>query len=442
MMLKPFLNFVEQQELFHPKDKVLLAVSGGKDSVALVSLFNEAGFNFGIAHVNFHLRGEESDEDQRFVQTLAEKLDVPYHTQDFDTAKLEKESKGSTQMLARELRYSWFETLMKENDYDYLATAHHLNDSLETVLYNLAKGTGISGARGILPKKDKLVRPLLFSSSSQIEDYLKEKSIQWREDSSNSSDKYKRNFIRHHIVPQLKELNPSIEKTFYDTSMHLRAAEEMLRLGIERMKHLAVKEIEDGFYMKISFFENLQEPVGIMYEVLKDYGFSLVQVSDIWHSRHGQSGKIIKTENHTLTKDRDKFILTKNIRREVLLQISGTGKYEVGNQIIHCETGYQGHLEYRNDIGYLDEGKLVFPLVLRPWQEGDWFKPLGMQGKKKLSDFVIDKKIPLNFKDKIMVLVSGKDIVWVMGLRLDERYKVTQWTKKITKITVDAKNSR
>lgn len=438
MMLEAFLKYIQVQQLFQKGDKVLLAVSGGKDSVAMAYLFHEAKLDFGIAHVNFHLREQESDLDQLFVKKMAESFDVPFYTKDFDTQQLVSESKDSTQMIARELRYEWFRETVEKEGYDYLATAHHLNDSVETALYNLSKGTGVSGLRGILPIKNKLVRPLMFASSMDIERYIKEKEVQWREDSSNASDKYKRNFIRHQIIPLLKEINPSLEKTFADSSLRLRAAEEMINLGLKRIKQQAVKEIEDGLYLRIAYFEILSEPVGILYEILKEYGFTLTQVKDIWESRNGQSGKYIKSENYMLSKDRGKFILTKNVRKSVLLQIGGEGEYEVGQQNIRCELDHKGHLEFRNDVAYLDQEKLIFPLVLRPWKEGDWFMPLGMKGKKKLSDFVIDKKIPLNFKDNILVLVSGKDIVWVMGLRLDERYKVTQWTKKITKLEVYA----
>ncbi|MEL7146703.1 MAG: tRNA lysidine(34) synthetase TilS [Bacteroidota bacterium] len=433
-MLKRFNEYCRQRTLVERGEKTLLAVSGGVDSICLVDLFAQAGFSFAIAHCNFQLRGEESDADEQLVRDLATRLKVPFYVRRFQTKQVAKEKGISTQMAARELRYNWFRQVMEEEGFSKLATAHHLNDSVETTLFNLAKGSGISGLRGIQNKAGHLIRPLLFATKSEIKQYAVFQNLLWREDVSNASLQYKRNFVRGKIVPLLREINPSFESNFHETMDRLSLAEAAMKEYLSRATLEYVKS--EGEVTRIDK-RVLQAPIAyvLLHELIKEYGYSLRQCKEIV-VEHNQSGKSYLSEDYMLVKDREELILTKKrlIQQEVFVE---AGEHQVKLENCLLKTSIiepPFFISKEETVAMLDIDKLQFPLKVRDWAKGDRFVPLGMKGKKKISDFMIDRKIPLNLKSSYQVLVSGGEIVWLIGLRLDDRYKVTEQSARIFKI--------
>ncbi|MDH5365574.1 MAG: tRNA lysidine(34) synthetase TilS [Cyclobacteriaceae bacterium] len=434
-MIDNFLNYIEAESLIKKNDKVLLAVSGGIDSVVLSHFFHQTSFNFGIAHCNFQLRGKESDDDETFVKLLAKKLNKPFFCKHFNTNKYANERGISTQMAARDLRYSWFSDLLKSEGYSKIATAHHLNDSIETTLFNFSKGTGISGVRGIMPISNVLIRPLLSISRLQIEQFAKEQNIEWREDSSNKKDKYARNHIRLTVIPELKKINESLESTSISTFERLRDVENIFKNEVEKFRNEFVKKENNLTTITIGRASNIIGFRTILHEILKDFGFNFNQTKEII-KRKNESGKFFLSPIYQLNIDRDKFIISEN------KEIDPNIEFEI-NRGDKSITFPYGHLDFDwdklrpasfsrdNNIAYLDVDKLKFPLKLRKWKTGDFFQPLGMKHKKKLSDFMIDRKIPLNLKEQVMVIESADKIVWVVGHQPDDRFKLTDHTSEI-----------
>lgn len=432
-MLNRFLEFVKQQSLFTVDDKLLLAISGGVDSVLLAHLLKAGEFKFSLAHCNFSLRGKESDDDEQFVQDLAANMKVDFYIKRFETKKYATKYKVSTQMAARQLRYDWFDHLIEEGSFSYLLTAHHLNDSLETAIFNFTKGSGISGLRGILPKKSKTVRPLLFATKEELTAFAKTQGIAWREDRSNASDDYSRNFIRHQVVPKLQALNPSLESTFVRTSQRLIDLETFLMAEVESCRS-AIEQKGNDLFIPI---DKVSSPV-LLHELLNPYGFSYSQSRDIYFKAgQGATGKLYKSISHVVNVDRKFIVISEHKETEVNVKIYKSDQsVDLDSFSLLLEEWGSSRIERSTDVACLDLEKLSFPLVLRNWSQGDAFFPLGMRGKKKLSDFMIDEKIPLNLKSRVCVLTSGEDIVWVVGYRVDDRYKVTDHTSSTYKVTV------
>ncbi len=429
-MLKEFLAVIENHKLFTAKDRLLVAVSGGIDSMVLLDLLVNGGFNVTVAHCNFKLRGTDSNGDEEFVRDTSKKLGLTCFTESFESKNYATDHAISTQMAARELRYKWFESLMVEHSFDCLITAHHLNDSLETSLFNFSKGTGVAGLRGILIKKGKLVRPLLEFPKLEVVRYAEENNIVWREDVSNASTHYKRNLIRKKIVPVLKEINPSLESSFRLTSRRLISLESLLEKQIiEFRRHF--KQKNDHIFIDKKIFHH-QEWV-VLEGVLKEFGFNHDHLQNALDILNGGaiSGKQFESESYFLNIDRESVIISPKIEDEdqaVDLNIEGK---RIFNEItVTCLS--TNDLTYSTNplMAKLDYDLLKFPLRLRYWKEGDRFQPLGMKGKKKVSDFMIDAKIPLNLKKSVMVVLSENKIVWVVGHRIDERFKITPNTKK------------
>lgn len=442
-MLEKFKVYIQEKELFAPDDKVLLAVSGGIDSVVMCHLFHKAGFNFAIAHCNFGLRGEESDEDELFVKKLAKKYKVPLFVDHFDTASFAEREKISIQMAARTLRYEWFEKLLDTERYHYIATAHHLNDAVETLLLNLTKGTGIAGLHGIQPKVKRLVRPLLFADKEEIYACVVENQLAWREDSSNQSVKYQRNLIRNEVIPLLKTINPSLESTMKQTIERVKAVEQLFQAEVERVREKLVRKESGITYINFVLLQQEAEPVIKLYELIKDYHFSYIQAQDIWQVLDAGPGRLFESPTHTLVKDRKDLIITGK-----QLHTFRSASIEEGQQVFALEllelhikelSGANFTIPTDAAIACLDKQLLQFPLKLRKWKEGDWFCPLGMNKKKKLSDFLIDTKVPLNLKDRIWLLTSNSSIVWIIGHRIDNRFKITDKTEHILQITAHMK---
>jgi tRNA(Ile)-lysidine synthase len=443
-MLDTLLNFISVQKLFQPEHKILLAVSGGIDSMVMEHLFRQAHFQYAIAHCNFKLRGADSDEDQRWLQQFASQNGVPFYSTSFETSEYAATNHVSTQMAARELRRKWFAELLAKHDFDFIATAHHLNDSIETVIFNLAKGTGISGLKGIAPTKDRYIRPLMFASREMIRKYADENDILWREDSSNKSVKYKRNLIRHKIIPELKKINPSLEQTFSYTAERIAATARIFRTVVDQLKKTLLTETEFGFEINKKKLQSVSESRIVLYDLLEDFGFNYQQVADILQSIDGQPGKHFFAHGFELVIDRKALLISeKKSDSNVSVSISeDLAQADTSTGAITFEKIDRSKVAFVNDdnIAFIDFDKVQFPLTLRHWQPGDHFRPLGMQHKKKLSDFMIDKKIPLNLKKQVLLLVSGKDVVWVVGHRIDDRYKITEQTVNVLKVFKKVKN--
>lgn len=428
-------NFIDQHHLFTPESRLLIAVSGGRDSVLLTHLLKQAGYDFGIAHCNFQLRGSESDAEQDFVAELARKLDVPFYTTNFDTTAYSEQQSVSIQMAARELRYQWFEEIRHSFNYDHIAVAHHQNDSVETILLNLTRGTGIAGMHGILPKNGFIVRPLLFLNRDEVDYIITQDKLASVEDSSNASVKYARNKIRHQVIPALKQLNPNLEQTFERNIQRFRELEELLNIQTEELRHKLFTEYAGDIHIAISAIKSLKPQRLLLYELLSTYGFGETVVDDIIASLDKHSGRTFESPGYLLVLDRDKLILTKRqfTHTEAVLIEQNTRELNYGDYkltLLHDDSP----LIIRDNpmATSIDADLLVYPLILRNWAEGDYFYPLGMQGRKKLSDFFVNEKVPLHVKDRVPVLVNGNnDIVWIGGYRPDDRYKVTTHTKKV-----------
>lgn len=437
-MLEAFLTFINQQKLDFAGKPTLLTVSGGMDSVVLAHLFHRAGFSAGIAHCNFGLRGEESDGDELFVKNLAASYGFPFYVKKLATKEYAQTKGISTQMAARDLRYSWFEEIRSTYHYEAIATAHHAGDSFETVVLNLVRGTGLAGLHGIAVQNNKLIRPLLFASRDEIKQYIGDHQLAWREDSSNASHYYKRNLIRLEVVPVLKRMNPSLETTFKITSQRLKSAEVLLESFLLDWQKEAVKKIDEDLHISIAVLAAAQEPVYRLWFILQHYGFSYHQSEEIYRSAEGLSGKIFHSASHRILKDRNAFILTKNNKEDVpedLVIEAIEGMYQNESVALHFEKqtwSEDSKIEIRANVAYFASEKLILPLTVRSWTTGDSFCPFGMKGKrKKVSDLLIDLKLNRNQKQKVKVLLNGNDdILWVIGLRIDDRYKIDNLTKK------------
>jgi tRNA(Ile)-lysidine synthase len=438
MMLpdKKFVDFIDKNSLFRRDGTLLAAVSGGMDSVLMVHLLQSLGYKFAIAHCNFQLRGTEADADQQFCKQLAQQLNVPFYTVNFNTQYHATENKISIQMAARELRYQWFEQLRQQFNYTAIALAHHQNDTIETILLNLVRGTGIAGLHGILPKNGWLVRPMLFLSREEIVQLVKANGYSYVEDGSNASTKYARNKLRHEVIPKLQELNPSLEKTFESNLKHFRDLEALLELRIAELKESLLIYIDDEVHLPLNGVKALNPQRLLLFKLLEEYGFNETSVEDLTAALDKHSGRVFESAGFKLILDRDKLIITpknKIVGKTVSINADHNavdyGKYKL--TVLHDDSPL---IVKDNPLAVsVDADKLVYPLSVRAWQQTDSFHPLGMKTRKKLSDFFISLKIPVHQKTEIPLLINGNgDIIWVGGYRLNDRYKVTENTKKVT----------
>ncbi len=436
-MLTKFQNHINQNLAFLNEKKLLLATSGGIDSMVLLYLCYELKLDISVAHCNFQLRGEESDEDEDFVKSHIEKLQIPIFIKKFDTKSFSEKEKLSIQVVARNLRYKWFNTLLINNNFDYILTAHHLDDSLETFLINFTRGSGLDGLTGIPQQNGNIIRPLLVFSRNEIEAFANESNVEWREDSSNASDKYLRNKLRHDVIPVLKELNPSLLDSFQKTISNLQQAQSLVDDASRMVYRKVVTDI--NFQKRINLPELMQLPnyQAYLYQWIEPFGFSdWDSINDL---AAAQSGKQVFSETHVLLKDRNELILfPKQNEIEPVNFLISKDQREVKFplKMAFCNVD-DISIQATNTI-FVDEDKLKFPLEIRKWQEGDWFYPSGMNGRKKLSKFFKDEKFSLLDKSSIWLLCSENQIVWVIGKRLDERFKVTEETTKILKINYTA----
>jgi tRNA(Ile)-lysidine synthase len=435
-MLTRFTEFIKKYSLFQPDQKILLAVSGGIDSVAMTSLFQQAGYDFAIAHCNFHLRDKESDDDQEFIRALSVKYNKTFYTTDFNTQACSSQRNISIQMAARELRYEWFNTLLVEKGYDKIAIAHNRDDIAETFIINIVRGTGLNGLTGIKPVQNKIIRPVLFASRAEISSYVESNALNYREDSSNAEIKYQRNLIRHKIIPLLKEINPSVTETIVQEIEIFNSTNILYQKEIDKIRKAITLKGAPEAALSIPKIISLRISVPVLYDLLAEYGFSYAVVKDIYQSIESQSGKKFYSTRYILLKDRKTFIIKE--RKETS---------SAGNIIIHehCSgIDYPVRLEFKKtrvDEGFvtprsketvaLDYETLKFPMNLRRWKKGDYFYSLGMKGRKKLSDYFSDQKINRFAKEDVWLLTSGDDIVWIIGWQIDDRFKITPQTKEI-----------
>ena len=426
-MKNKFVKHIEN--LFTKEDILILAISGGADSVALALLLSENGFNFSFAHCNFKLRGKESDGDEKFVVDFAKQLNVNCEIKHFYTGKYALEKGISIQMSARDLRYNWFETLRKDTSSDYILVAHHSDDDKETFFINLIRGSGIKGFIGMKEKKNKIIRPLLAFSRKEIEEYLNHKNQLFRTDSSNVDTKYLRNNIRHHLLPLIYDMNPSFDKTLEKEIKYLNEVFDVFSEAIERKKYEIERKNNDGISIDIQGILNEKHSNILLYEILTPYGF--YETEKILKSAKGESGKVFYSEKYKLLIDREKIIVSKRKESDSESVLIEKEESKINFPIkLSFQTSENLSIIQNENIAKFDFEKLIFPLTLRKWQKGDYFYPLGLKGKKKLSDFFIDKKLSLFEKEDSWILCSDKKVVWIVGQRIDDRFKITENSKK------------
>lgn len=437
-MLKAFQSFIHKNHLASSQ-AILIGVSGGRDSVVLCDLYHQLQIPFAIAHCNFSLRAQESDEDEFFVVELSKKYNVPFHSITFDTKEHAKQNGISIQMAARELRLSWFQKLCESFNYEYYATAHHQDDTIETYLINQIRGTGISGLHGILPKQDSLIHPLLFASRENITEYAETQSILWREDSSNAENKYIRNQVRNELIPLFTNINSNIKKVLIDNMERIYASEQIYKAKIEECKTEMSFQKNEELYIELDKLTGAHQAPTILYEMIKAYGFNFDQCKQILDlDENSMSGALMQSTTHQLLRNREHLIL-KNIDAGNSNQyILEKGSTELNDPLsLKVELSDSTEILKQSNIAQLDANKISFPLHLRKWQQGDFFYPLGMKGQKKLlSDFFIDQKLSLFEKENIWLLCCKEDILWVIGHRIDNRFKIRPETKRTLQITL------
>lgn len=438
-MLGGFTDHINEKLIYLKGAKLLIACSGGVDSVVLTRLCSEINLDIAIAHCNFNLRGKESDGDEVFVAKLAEELKIPFYTTHFDTKAYAQEHKLSIQMAARDLRYSWFEELKEEHSFHFVLTAHHADDNLETFLINMSRGSGLDGLIGIPEKNGIYVRPLLPFSRERILNWAQKKEWKWREDSSNQETKYVRNRLRHDVIPELKNTFPGFLENFKNSIEYLNQCALFIRNQTSLLRFELFDNLEpDPELVKVSLqvMSELENPETFVYFLFKEFGFTAWK--DMVKLLDAQPGKQIFSKTHRLIKDRDYLLLTP-IREEAP---SRTYAIDEEERMVMFPLGVMNFksvndITYRsNNTIYVDKEKLKYPLCVRKWREGDYFYPLGMEGKKKLSKYFKDEKLSLLDKEKVWLLCSGEDIVWIINHRPDNRFKVTGQTQEILKIKI------
>lgn len=443
-LLEEFEKYVSENELFSHNDKVLLAVSGGVDSMVLMSLTAAAGYQFGVAHCNFQLRGKESDEDQVMVEREAKRLGVEFYNAHFDTVGEMARTGESMEMAARRLRYAWFKLLCDEHGYSVIAIAHHINDSIETFFINMLRGTGLRGLTGINAQVGRIVRPLMFATRKDIHDFAVAHRIPFREDSSNRSTKYLRNKVRLGLVPMLKEINPQFTTIMRRNISRLSQAQEFVTASMEMIKRQVVEEQSGIFTLHIDRIDGSLPRNFIIYEILSaQFGFKGDVVDLLCHALDNEAtGKRFYSRDWVAVVDRQKIVVAtvaEDDDCETLVDRTMIRSYAGGSVLFYeyCDIDFIETLDMGDNVALLDADKLQFPLKVRRWREGDWFIPLGMSGRKKLSDYLIDRKVSLVEKSRQFVLLSGDDIVWVIGRRLDDRFCITKKTENVLKIVRD-----
>ncbi len=437
-LLKNFIAYIKKENLFKQKDKLLLAVSGGIDSTVLCELCKQTGYDFAIAHCNFKLRGEESDRDENFVRQLLNKYQVEIFVKEFDTNTIAKEQKTSIEETARNLRYDWFKELLIENKFGYLLTAHHADDNIETVMMNFFRGTGIKGLRGILPKQKNIIRPLLFARRQEIEDFAAQNNIAFVMDSTNAQSDYTRNYFRNELIPAIEKIYPETANNVLRNIDRFVDVEIIYNESIIAIKEKLLEKRGNEIHIPVLKLAKAKPLQTIIYEIISAYNFTAAQVGEVEKLLISESGKYITSSTHRILRNRKWLIISPLrivedvshflIEKEQPIVLFAAGKLEI-NIVAKPE-----NLVTTSDTAFIDATNLKYPLLLRKWKQGDYFYPLGMDKKKKLSRFFIDIKLSITEKENIWVLESDKKIIWVVGYRIDDRFKVLPNKKDVVKL--------
>ena len=442
MLTDRFQSYVERHGLFSRDDRILLTVSGGVDSMVLLSLMASLGYRFGVAHCNFQLRGAESDEDEVIVAREAARYGVPCYNRRFDTAAEMERTGESMEMTARRLRYAWFEELRREHGYAAIAVAHHADDSIETFFINLLRGTGLRGLTGISTQVGKVIRPLLFASRKEILEYAVQNRIPFREDSSNRSTKYLRNKIRLGLIPRIREINPKFTSLMSRNLARLTDAQLFINHGIERIRSEAVTSDTGIDTIHLDRLDPAFPQGFVIYELLSSgYGFKGDVIDSLCHSlEQDATGRRFYARERVASIDRGKIVIAPIAPDDACLTTvrKGAPRSYCGNSVLYyeyCDIDTIKNFGVPENIAQVDADKLQFPLTLRRWRDGDWFVPFGMTGRKKVSDFLVDAKVSVAEKQRQFVLLSGDEIVWLVGRRIDDRYRLTPDTENVLRIT-------
>jgi tRNA(Ile)-lysidine synthase len=434
IMLKKFKKFIAENNLICPAQRLLLAVSGGIDSMVMAHLFLHLENETGIAHCNFSLRAKESDRDEQMVRHFAAKHNIPFYTTRFETRAFAQKNGLSVQMAARELRYQWFAGVMKENRYDSVAVAHNLNDNIETLLINLTRGTGLAGLTGMKPVSNGIIRPLLFATRLEIIAYCNHHSIKYREDKSNADTKYTRNKIRHLIIPVLKEINPSIETTLSETAERFGGINEIVSEYISGLRERISEEKGEFITFNINMLKVHLQNKAVLFELFKPYGIANVQLNDLVKVITGKTGGQIFTNTHRIIKNRKELIVSDegNVNETFysVKNLKGFSNVPCILSATYVNITEKFEIPSEPVIACIDSNKVSFPFIIRKWKSGDYFYPLGMRQKKKLSDYFIDNKYSILDKENRLILESDGKIVWIIGDRIDNRFRITGTTRQ------------
>lgn len=446
-LIQDFSLYIKNSNLFDKKDLLLLAVSGGADSTALCELCDQAGFTFKILHCNFQLRGEESERDELFVKSLAEKYRVEFLLRKFDTDAFAAAQKISTQVAARQLRYDWFKEVAAHfsiHSNARIVTAHHADDNIETMLMNFFKGTGIKGLRGIPEKQHGIVRPMLSFTRKEILSFLSEQKLEYVDDSSNHSDKYTRNYFRNQLIPNLQKAFPKVEENLRDNVSRFVEIEQLYREAVDFHIKKILEKKGNEVHIPVLKIQKLPAQKTILYEILTEFNFSPAQTNEVHHLLKSETGKYVDSSTHRIFRNRAWIVITPReaSQSEQVLIEKGIleAAFQEGSILIKTfsrdkavallrNVSIEKNIEGKEWRVLLDDKKITFPLLLRKWKAGDYFYPLGMKHKKKINRFLNDQKLSLSEKEKVWVLESDKKIIWVLGFRIDDRYKVTDRTQ-------------
>jgi len=433
-------SYILKHQLLTLTRPIIVGVSGGSDSVVMLHILISLGYNCVIAHCNFHLRMDESDRDELFVRNLSKKLNIPLYKIDFETDKYADEHKISIEMAARDLRYAWFYELLEKLDAQAIVVAHHADDSIETMLINLVRGTGLRGLTGIPCRNGKVVRPLLCSTRLEIQDYLILHDLEHVEDSSNATVDYQRNKFRNSVLPLLEEINPSVRQTLYDSLERFEGSLAIYEQAMEKIEKEIVTKESGIVRINIDLLKKQVHLPTVMYEILHRYGFGASTILQITKHLDGESGKLFFSDTHRLLKDREELMISEiEAKGEEVFWISDSDREihePISLKLNNITIDSDFRFSKNKNLIHLDASKLKFPLLLRRWHEGDSFFPFGMQQRKKISDFFIDTKLSRLGKEQSWLLVSGKDIVWIVGQRMDNRYRITKETKDVLELNL------
>lgn len=437
-MFEEFLSYIRKNNLFKRQDRLLLAVSGGIDSMVMLHLFIKLGTDIGIAHCNFCLRNKESDKDEDLVKEFASEKKIPFYSIRFNTKEHARKRGISVQMAARELRFEWFEKIRIKNNFDFVGVAHNLDDKIETLLINLTRGTGLTGLTGMKPLSNRIIRPLMFATRNKIEEYCSDNHIIFREDKSNAETKYTRNKIRHLVIPVLKEINPSVKETLNETAERLSGIDEIISCYIDDIRSQISVKRGAATVFNVEKLKTHQKSKALIFELFSPYGVAGSATGDLLRLMTRSTGKQIFSKTHRILRNRDELIVTPLVTRsQGYYEINGVEDFLLVPGIKSARIKNSGPvyiIPREKSVASIDSEKIRFPLIIRRWKTGDFFYPLGMKQKKKLSDYFIDRKYSLVKKENTLILESEGKIVWIIGERIDERFKVTVSTSMILMI--------